>query len=400
MTYEPIPEIHQNMKSNILFSSFDFGLLVRMYIKSIVSYRETGARFTLKRWGFVLTFPFWYGFLEITNWICLFLDEIFFPGYRHVEIKKPVFIVGFPRSGTTYLHRLMDSDPQFTSLKLWEIIFAPSILQKKFFRLIGRLDRMMGKPLYCLAVALEDKAFAGSRSMHKISHFEAEEDEIILIHIFASLFLIFMFPFDDMNQFSRFDTEVPPYRRKKIMNFYKKCVQRHLYEFGPDRHFLSKNPASSSKINSICETFPDAKIICPVRRPFEALPSAISWVSYGFNQFNTVDQAVTTAKILSLISHFYTYPLEELDKRPESGRLIATYDDLVTDPGAFVRRLYDRFGFVVSEDYGRYLEKETEKARTYRSTHTYSLDRCGLTHDQVIEDFKPIFDRFGFEKAA
>lgn len=379
--------------------AFDFKLLVRMYLKSVFAYHETGARFTIKRMIFVLSFPFWYGFLEITAWLCLFLDELFFPGYRKINIKKPVFIVGFPRSGTTYLHRLMDRDPRFSSLKLWEIVFAPSILQKKFFLMLGRLDRMMGKPLYRLAVRLEDKAFAGSRSMHRISHFEPEEDEIILIHIFASLFLSFMFPFDDMNQFSRFDTDVPPARRKKIMNFYKKCVQRHLYVFGPDRHFLSKNPASSSKINSLYETFPDARIICPVRRPFEALPSAISWVSYGFNQFNTADQAVITQKILSLISHFYTFPLEALDKRPESLRIIETYDNLVREPGAFVRRVYDHFGFAVSEDYGRYLEKETEKAGVYRSSHSYSLDRYGLTHDQVVGDFQPIFDRFGFERA-
>jgi hypothetical protein len=293
----------------------------------------------------------------------------------------------------------MDNDRQFSSLKMWEIVFAPSILQKKFFLMIGRLDRMMGKPLYRLAVRLEDKAFAGSRSMHKISHFEPEEDEIILIHIFSSLFLTFMFPFDDMNGFSRFDTDVPPVRRKKIMNFYKKCVQRHLYVFGPDKHFLSKNPASSSKINSIYETFPDAKIICTVRQPFEALPSAISWVSYGFNQFNTADQAVVTAKILALISHFYTYPLEALDKRPESCRIIETYDALVREPGAFVRRVYDRFGFAVSEDYQKYLDQETGKTKKYRSGHSYSLDQYGLTPEQVVRDFAPIYDRFGFERA-
>lgn len=377
--------------------SFDFGLMLRMYFKSIFAYHETGARFTFKRIVFVLSFPIWYGFLEITNWICLFLDEIIFPGYRNVEIKKPVFIAGFPRSGTTYLHRVMDNDPQFSSLKLWEIIFAPSILQKKFFRLLGRLDRALGKPLYRMTIALENKVFAGSRTMHKISHFEAEEDEIILIHVFSSLFLTFMFPFDEMNHFSRFDTDVSPERRKKIMNFYKKCVQRHLYVFGPEKHFLSKNPASSSKINSIYDTFPDASIICTVRQPFEALPSAISWVSYGFCQFNTADQSVVTEKILNLISHFYTYPIEQLDKRPESCRVIETYDNLVSDPGAFVKDIYDRFDFTITPEYQQYLDGETEKSKKYQSKHSYSLDQYGLNAGQVVSDFKPIFDRFGFE---
>ena len=33
----------------------------------------------------------------------------------------------------------------------------------------------------------------------------------------------------------------------------------------------------------------------------------------------------------------------------------------------------------------------------YQSKHSYSLDQYGLTSDQVVVDFKPIFDRFGFE---
>ena len=376
---------------------FNFSLMLRMYAKSIFAYHKTGGRFSAKRILFTITFPFWYGFLELTNWTCLLLDEILFPAYRQTAVTRPVFIVGFPRSGTTYLHRLLDNDhDQFTSLKLWEIIFAPSILQKKLFQILGKLDRLMGKPLYRVAIRIEDKLFEGSRKMHKISHFEAEEDEIILIHIFSSLFLAFMFPFEDMDAFSRFDTDVPPEHRAKIMRFYKKCVQRHLYVFGPDKHFLSKNPASSSKINTIYETFPDAKIVCMVRHPFEAIPSAISWVSYGFNQFNTADQQVLTDRILSLMSPWYTYPLQELDKRPESSREIGKYDDLVSDPAGFVKRLYLRFGFSASPVFDDFLAKENGKAKHYKSKHDYSLGGYGLDADTIAADFKPVFERFSF----
>ncbi len=368
-----------------------------MFFKSMVAYHETGARFTVKRVCFVILFPVLYIFQELVTWICLLSDEILFPGYRKVEVSRPMFIAGFPRSGTTYLHRIVDSDvKQFTSLKLWEILFAPSILQKKFFLLIGKLDRLMGKPLYKMAIQLENRIFADSRSMHKISFFEAEEDEIILVHIFSSLFLAFMFPFDEMNPFSRFDTDVSPAQRKTIMKFYQKCIQRHLFVFGPDKRFLSKNPASSSKINSIYETFKEAKIICLVRQPLEAVPSAISWMSYGLRKFNTADQSVINEKILSLVSHFYTYPIEQLSKRPEDCGIIETYGMLVSNPGAFVTNIYNRFGFDISESFQLFLDRETGKAKNYSSRHAYSLVDCGLTAEQVVNDFKPIFDRFGF----
>jgi hypothetical protein len=134
-----------------------------------------------------------------------------------------------------------------------------------------------------------------------------------------------------------------------------------------------------------------------VRHPCEAIPSAISWVSYGFYQFNTADQAVVTEMILSLISHFYTYPLAELDKRPEDSRIIAVYDSLVSDPAAFIEFVYDRFGFSVTPPYRRTLNQQTEKTKEYKSKHAYSLEQYGLTPDQVAQDFKPVFDRFGFK---
>jgi hypothetical protein len=35
------------------------------------------------------------------------LDRVFFRGYRKQPIDRPIFIVGNPRSGTTFLHRLL-----------------------------------------------------------------------------------------------------------------------------------------------------------------------------------------------------------------------------------------------------------------------------------------------------
>lgn len=180
------------------------------------------------------------------------------------------------------------------------------------------------------------------------------------------------------------------------MRFYRKCVQRHLYVFGPDKHFLSKNPASSSKVNSIYETFPDAKVVCMVRNPFEAVPSAISWISYGFNQFNTADPSITTQRILSLTSHWYTTPLEQLDRRPENCRAIEKYDRMVSDPGDFVTMLYDRFEYPMSDQFRQFLQQETDRAKNYKSKHAYSLEQYGLTRERIISDFKPIFERFDF----
>ena len=74
----------------------------------------------------------------IINNLFLLMDNIFF-NYQKIKINKPLFIIGFPRSGTTFLHKMLLKDTQFTTPQLWELIFAPSILQKKIYYYISDL---------------------------------------------------------------------------------------------------------------------------------------------------------------------------------------------------------------------------------------------------------------------
>src|SRR5262249_6825428 len=43
-----------------------------------------------------------------------------YPEILEVPIRRPLFIAGLPRSGTTLLHRLMCEDPKGRPLLLWE----------------------------------------------------------------------------------------------------------------------------------------------------------------------------------------------------------------------------------------------------------------------------------------
>ena len=61
-------------------------------------------------------FPLW-----MVNHLALLLDEIFYPKYKKLEINKPLFIIGIPRSGTTLLFRSLALDQEkFSYFLLWE----------------------------------------------------------------------------------------------------------------------------------------------------------------------------------------------------------------------------------------------------------------------------------------
>jgi len=95
----------------------------RVYFKTLIQSFSIQAPWTLPRIG-IMTFLFViFPVLQVLNFIILMLDNVFFPGYRKVQIKNPVFIIGNARSGTTYIHRLMSLDKNFSSFKAWEIMF-------------------------------------------------------------------------------------------------------------------------------------------------------------------------------------------------------------------------------------------------------------------------------------
>ena len=48
--------------------------------------------------------------LQAINGAGLMLDYLLFPDFRRVRVREPLFVVGVPRSGTTFLHRLLAGD--------------------------------------------------------------------------------------------------------------------------------------------------------------------------------------------------------------------------------------------------------------------------------------------------
>jgi len=383
--------------------AFNFKLLFSVVLRTFWRTRGTHAQLTLKRIAvIIIVFPS-YVVIEIANWLGFLLDDIFFPAYSRQAVHEPVFIIGVQRSGTTFLHRLLNNDSaNFTSMKMWEIMFAPSVIQKKIFTLLGVLDDMCGSPLTKLILKSEARLFSGMADFHKNSFFAVEEDEFILVHIFSSLFLITVFPFAEiLRPFVFFDSQLTAKQQASIMAFYKRCVQNHLYVFGRDKHFLSKNPFFSGMIQSLNKIFPDAKFLCMVRTPLETVPSAISMWSACFHFFlSPQDPLPLLDAQQEIITHYYRYPLEQLDAMSSDRQQIVTYPALVTGPARIANGIYKNFNLAMTQAFMLTLQREEEKARRYESSHAYSLEQFSLSREQLLKDYADIFDRFGFEKKA
>ncbi len=380
--------------------SFNYKLFFRQVRETFSAAKGHMTKLTLRRVGILLLlFPI-FAIFKLLQVIGFAIDDLFYKDYRQQELSQPVFIIGNPRSGTTFLHRLLAKDKQnFSTIRTWEIFFAPSVFQRKLVWAIQAIDQKFGGAVQRWLVRQEQKTWFNNH-MHKVSLWEAEEDESLLLAIWESIFTSVFFPHPDLvRKYAMFDKGVPRRERRRIMRFYRSCLRKHLYAHNsPDKKFLSKNPAFSAKVASLYEFFPNAKIIYIVRNPLDTVPSLISWMTYQWSQFSDPgDEYIHRDYLVRLAKEWYEYPLEQLEKAAPSSYEIVIYDALASDPKGVITNMYAKFGFEVSEDFETVLEQANTAAKTYKSRHRYSLDKIGLTKEQLVRKFRLVIDRFGFD---
>lgn len=379
--------------------NFNFKLFFKQVRQTLFPSKGNKTRLTLRRVGILLLlFPVFIVF-KVLQVVGFWFDDLFYRGYQEQELSQPVFIIGNPRSGTTFLHRLLAKDERnFSTIRTWEIFFAPSVFQRKLIWAIQAIDQKLGGAVQHWLVRQEQKTWFNNQ-IHKVSLWEAEEDESLLLTIWESIFTSVFFPHPDLvKKYALFDKGVPPRERRRIMRFYRLCLRKHLYAHNSGKKFLSKNPAFSAKVASLYEFFPNAKIIYLVRNPLDTVPSLISWMTYQWSQFaDPADEYLYRDYLVELAKEWYEYPLEQLDKHTPESYEIVLYDELTSDPKAVISRMYAKFGFELSPEFEAKLEEANVEAREYRSKHRYSLDKIGLTRRQLVNTFRRVIERFGFD---
>jgi hypothetical protein len=340
--------------------------------------------------------------VQALHGIGFLLDNLLFRGYRDLEIRQPLFIVGVPRSGTTFLHRLIARDDRFTTTSLWELIFAPSITEKYFWIGLARFDACFGRPLARLLDFAQDRILGPLDDVHSTRLGDPEEDYLAMVPIAACFLLTLPFPFEDeLWHLAYFDDETPPADKTRILTFYKRIIQRHLYVYGANKQYLSKNPSFTSVVGGLMDTFPDCRIIGCVRTPYKAVPSLLSGMITGAEIFGNDQQGHTYRdQLCAMMRHYYHHLIHRLPDLPDERHAYVRMEDLAREPKATVAQIYERFGWNPGETYLETLSEERARNKQYKSTHQYTLDQFRLTPESLHEDFRFAFDHFGFKPDA
>ena len=373
---------------------------LRFAYNNFIDNRGTNYRLTAKRLGVLLLALVIFIPVELIIWTGFILDEIFLPKFHDIKINNPVFIIGNPRSGTTFLHRLMARDTtNFLSLRTWEIFGSPSIFTRRFIRGLVNFGRVIGLPVNRRIRKME-QLWKDDDKIHRFRLRAPEEDEYLFIHNFSTLKLwSYASMEDEADPYIYYDQMISQDDKNRNMSYYESCIQRHFYYHGqPNKSYLSKNPNFSPAISTLLEKFPNAKFIYLVRDPMKAVPSHISLKEREWQLLGSPLKKYACAEfIIRSSEHWYNYPLKILDDIPEDQAIIVKFDDLVQDTEKTLLGIYGQLGFSVSEEFSSLLQFETNRARNHQSQHFYSLSDMGLSRQDMTNRFGPVIDRFDFD---
>jgi hypothetical protein len=298
---------------------------------------------------------------------------------RHPEladtvIERPVFILGMPRTGTTMVSYLMESDPAVRSMLRWEAYNIVPPAQPGALRTDPR----------CLAEVARDEAMLKGASKVASAHFEPGDSPTECVHLLAQDFRSLMLAV----------TSTPPTYHDWLVVADMEPAFRHrkralqiLQSTNPGRWVL-KMPADSLFVRQLFKTFPDARVIWTHRDPFVAAASSFGMrgASRPFSEIDAGAEYMRQYFPLQFAFHL-SRPLEVSAERPRDFYHLY-YDSLVADPLAEMRRVYDWLG----DQWTPATEASmrgwlADNPQNKRGKHTYSFEEWGLTREDMVPYF-------------
>ena len=317
--------------------------------------------------------------LQCLHWLGFLADEIFFRAYRKVPVHAPIFITGIPRSGTTYVHRTLAADnAHFCTVSTWEALLAPTITERKILTGLRSIDRFCGSPLKRLVDHLIAQATGDLANIHAVTLNDVEEDYLWLLPAGGCFILSLAFPFSKW--LSKMSTlqDLPDSKKKQLVDFYARCVQKHLYFHGTERRFLSKNAAFAGWIDPLQKRFPEACFLACVRHPTQALSSQLSSLRPARELFATDPDGSHIKKLITdVFTQNYTTLASLTETMPTTHLAIMDQSDLRTHDIVMLRLAGQRLASPLGE------LKSPSVPNKPTPIHQHSAADYGLKNKQI-----------------
>jgi hypothetical protein len=279
-------------------------------------------------------------------------------------VTAPVVVTGLPRTGTTFLHRMLVADPCHQGLELW-LAEAPQPRPPRaqwpdnpaYQRVLAGLARHGGLP-----------------GVHEMAAGQVEECWQLLRQSMRSISYECLAYVPSYSQWLARQDWLQPYRRH-LRNL--QLIGRH----DAGKRWVLKNPSHLFALDALLRVYPDALVVVTHRDPLVAIASACSLSARASDGWSTVFTASVIGRTqLDLWARGWSLFRAARARHDPARFLDVAYDDLVADPAGTAERIYERLGVTLS---GAAADAMRAFAAPGESSHRYSLADFGLSPADV-----------------
>ncbi|MEO0420811.1 MAG: sulfotransferase [Pseudomonadota bacterium] len=307
------------------------------------------------------------------------------PEIGEIELKRPVFLIGPPRTGTTFLHRLLAEDPAVRAPRLWETLQPPPAQPEwredpQYFEQDYRVE-MSRK-----AIGARKRFTPGLSSIHSSAVDVPEECYGLLETSLLSHSFMFYGPVTGYLDWldGRSHAEwVDAYR------LYADQL-RLLQWWYPGDFWVVKTPFHLWAMEAIFEVFPDALVVQQGRDPVSCVASYCSLSAEAYKPtMLKVDKEQVGRQALRYLGDAVNRNVVARRQLPAERFIDIDYPDLIADPMDTAQRIYAAMDRELTpaarEAMEAYLAKQRESHK--KGGHRYSLSDYGLEESVVRDAF-------------
>jgi len=300
------------------------------------------------------------------------------PVLADIPIRRPIFVTGNGRSGTTLLHNLLSLMPGRRGVTLWEMMRPSPPPEAAAFDTDPRIDEIEGW------LAAQGFKSASAMAKHPFGATRLEECttnlELALVGGYWGA-IAHMPTYTAYRETSDFHA---PYR-------FHKMVLQHLCLRGPPGDLVLKAPEHMFHLPELLDTYPDAVVVTIHRDPARSIASLISIVAQMRGLF-TDRLDIEAVKDSRFGYHRIMNRLRDI--RAGIGRPGQFFDvqftDLDADPVGTIAGLCSEIGLPMTEEYRRRIGTYmAEHPRAKHGMHRYALSDYGLTFADIDRAFAP-----------
>lgn len=307
------------------------------------------------------------------------------PSLAATPIKAPLFILGLPRSGTSFLHNLMAEDQGSQVPRNWQMIYPaprPAGFNPRGDKRVALVDKQLD---------LFDRLAPGFKDMHPITADSPQECSEITSHVFQSL------RFDSTHRVPSYFHWLETHGHDDAFVFHKKFLQ--FLQNGKAERWVLKCPDHTFTLDAILRIYPDARFVILHRDPIAVLGSVAHLTQVLRKPFlREIDAGEIGAQVAARWTQGANLLLQ-FDQRtdvPAEAKFHMQYEEFTRAPLAAIERIYAHFGEELTEQARKAMAQRIEaKPRGGYGRHApYRLENFKLSVPALQTAFLPYVQQY------